>query len=85
VCSLVTIRVPVEGSAKGSRGWVSVGQATVYLDHPTHAPFVEALNVDFTNDDPSARVAIELSVESARRLVTALETALCEGMAAGVA
>ena len=37
------------GSAKGPSGWFDVTTATVYFDHPVHAPFVHSLNIDFLN------------------------------------
>jgi hypothetical protein len=51
-----------------------VTTATVYLDHPVHAPAAHTLNVDFLNPDqgPSARVAVELDPASARSLAEAI-------------
>jgi hypothetical protein len=50
----------------------------VYFDHPFHAPLEHALNIDFVDRDrgPGARVAVELSAESARELVRCIEAAL---------
>ena len=66
------------GSGKGPAGWFSLTDATVYLDHPQHAPAEHTLNIDFLNpaQGPSARVAVELTAESARALVRAIEAAL---------
>ena len=52
--------------------------ATVYFDHPQHAPADHTLNIDFRNpgQGPSARVAVELTAESARALAAAIESAL---------
>lgn len=84
MCSYITHKVPVEGSAKGASGWMKVDTANVYFDHPYHAPFDHALAVDLYchKNGGQERVAIELSAESARALVAAIEKALAEGEAA---
>ena len=68
----------VEGSGKGTAGWFALRQATVYFDHPQHAPAEHTLNIDFLNpgQGPSARVAVELTAASARALAAAIGTAL---------
>jgi hypothetical protein len=78
MCSYVTVPADVAGSAKGPDGWISVTAASVYFDHPYHAPFEHTLNIDFTDASrgPSARVAVELSADSARELIRCIETAL---------
>jgi hypothetical protein len=70
--------VGVEGSGKGTADWFALSEATVYFDHPQHAPAEHTLNIDFLNpgQGPSARVAVELSAASARALAAAIETAL---------
>ena len=70
-----------ESSGKGADGWFSVTDATVYFDHPVHAPVDHSLNIDFRNPagGPSARVAVELSEESARALVAAIQATLDAG------
>lgn len=78
MCSYVTERTEIAGSAKGARGWFALSHATVYFDHPFHTPMEHTLNIDFTDDaaGPSARVAVELSPSSARDLVRSIEAAL---------
>ena len=78
MCSYLTVSTDVAGSAKGAEGWFSVKEASVYFDHPFHAPFDHTLNIDFldTSRGPSARVAVELSAESARALVRSINEAL---------
>jgi hypothetical protein len=79
MCTYLTVREQIEGSAKGPGGrWFSVTDATVYFDHPVHAMADHTLNIDFARpaDGPGARVAVELTAESARRLVDAITTAL---------
>jgi hypothetical protein len=78
MCSYVTVATDVAGSAKGPDGWFSVTSASVYFDHPYHAPFAHTLNIDFSDPDrgPGARVAVELSPDSARALLQSIQSAL---------
>jgi hypothetical protein len=78
MCSYLTMPTDVAGSAKGPQGWFSVTSAQVYFDHPFHAPFDHTLNIDFLDPSrgPGARVAVELSAESARRLIHSIQEAL---------
>ena len=71
----------VSGSGKGAQGWFTVSQAQVYYDHPYHAPLAEALMIDFVDprQGPSARVAVELSKESALALIQLIQDALAAG------
>jgi uncharacterized protein DUF6295 len=84
MCSYVTLKTAVQGSGKGPRGWFSLSHASVYFDHPYHAPLDHTLNIDFIDErqGPDARVAVELSAESARRLVESIQAALEAGEAA---
>ncbi len=81
MCSYITERVAVSGSAKGPAGWMTVDTATVYYDHPYHAPLDHSLNIDFVNAAEGAmtRVAFELSAESARELARSILAALEQG------
>jgi hypothetical protein len=74
MCTYRTERVAMDGSGKGAAGWFTLTDATVYFDHPVHAPMAHSLNVDFLNPSagPSARVGVELTVQSARALATAI-------------
>jgi hypothetical protein len=79
VCTYQTVGIEVSGSGKGPGGsWLRVTDATVYFDHPVHAMADHTLNIDFADPSlgPSARVALELTAESARRLVAAIQEAL---------
>ena len=79
MCTYTTMRTSVEGSAKGPNGnWFAVTDATVYFDHPVHAMAEHTLNIDIAAPEhgPAARVALELTAESARALVRAIEDAL---------
>ena len=78
MCTMIMEKAAISGSGKGTNGWFSVDQAYVSYDHPFHAPVEHALNIDFVNEaqGPGARVAVELTRESAERLVGAIQAAL---------
>jgi hypothetical protein len=78
MCTYNTEKIQVTGSGKGASGWFALTDATVYFDHPVHAMADHTLNIDFLNPGrgPSARVAVELTAESARALAAAIEAAL---------
>jgi hypothetical protein len=76
-------KADIAGSGKGVQGWFPLNRANVAFDHPAHAPMEHALLIDFVNEGqgPGARVAVELSAESARELVKAIQAALDAGEA----
>jgi hypothetical protein len=78
MCTYLTENIEVTGSGKGAGGWFSLSQAIVYFDHPQHAPAEHTLNIDFLNPErgPSARVAVELTAQSALQLAKAIEAAV---------
>lgn len=78
MCSYITEKTEVTGSGKGPEGWFKLSHATVYVDHPYFTPLEHTLNIDFINgaSGPSARVAVELSPDSARELVARIQAAL---------
>jgi len=90
MCTMITQKVGIMGSGKGNSGWFNVEQANVSYDHPFNAPLDHALNIDFNapldhalNIDfvneamgPGARVAVELSEDSARALVETIQAVL---------
>ena len=47
MCSYITEKVALFGSAKGPNGWMSVDTANVYFDHPYHVPLDHALTHRF--------------------------------------
>ena len=85
MCTMIVKQTKMEGSGRGSSGWFNVNQANVSYDHPFHAFEEHALNIDFVNeaDGPGARVAVELSVESARSLVDTILKVLDQAEAGG--
>jgi hypothetical protein len=78
MCTYATEHAPITGSGKGKDGWFALTEATVYYDHPVHAQAGHTLNIDFANPSaaPGSRVAVELTAESARELMAAIERAL---------
>ena len=70
--------MPATGSGKGANGWFRLSEVSVYFDHPAHALADHTLNLDFINpaQGPSARVAVELTAQTARALARAIETTL---------
>ncbi|HTV12626.1 MAG TPA: DUF6295 family protein [Acidimicrobiales bacterium] len=61
-------------SGKGREGWFPLMSASVYYDHPVHAPADHTVNVDFLNPEagPGARVAVEMDPRRARELARAI-------------
>jgi hypothetical protein len=78
MCTYLTESIAATGSGKGANGWFGLTEVSVYLDHPVHAAPDHTLNIDFINpgQGPSARVAVELTAETARALVRAIEATL---------
>ncbi|NJM06371.1 hypothetical protein HC891_09520 [Candidatus Gracilibacteria bacterium] len=78
MCTMIVTQVGIAGCGKGTNGWFELREANVSYDHPFNAPFEHAVNIDFVNEalGPSARVAVELSVEGARTLVAAINAVL---------
>jgi hypothetical protein len=84
MCTYATVQVPLDGSGKGPNGpWLHVTEATVYFDHPVHALAEHTVNIDLADPSlgPSARIALELTAESARQLVVAIQAALASAPA----
>jgi len=85
MCTMIVEKVNIEGSGKGTTGWFKLEGANVSFDHPFHAPFEHALNIDFVNESQgtSARVAVELSEDAARELVRTILAVLDQAEAGG--
>ena len=61
MCTYLTVETGIAGSGKGAQGYFPLTHATVYVDHPQHAPYEHTVNVDFIDpaEGPSARVAVD--------------------------
>ena len=81
MCTMIVENVTIDGSGKGSKGWFNLKKANVSFDHPFNSQFDHSLNIDFVNDDLGIehRVAVELSRDSAQKLIEAISTALARG------
>jgi Family of unknown function (DUF6295) len=80
MCTSIVEVVRTEGCGKGERGWFDLTNSVVSYDHPHHALLEEAITIDFVNSalGPTARVAVEITLESARALSAALVKAIAE-------
>ena len=80
MCTSIVEIVKAEGAGKGEHGWFDLTHSVVSYDHPHHALYDEAITLDFVNSTlgPSARVAVEISLQSARDLLAALSKAIVE-------
>ena len=80
MCTSIVEIVAAEGTGKGSHGWFDLTNAVVSYDHPHHALLEEAIIIDFVNASlgPSARVAVEITLQSAKDLAAALSKAVAE-------
>ncbi len=80
MCTTIAQKTGISGSGKGAKGWFPLNQAYVSYDHPVHAQLEHALNIDFVNESIGigARVAVELTRDSARTLAQSILTTLDE-------
>ena len=78
MCTSIVEVVSAEGAGKGNGGWFRLTHSVVSYDHPHHALLEEAITIDFVNRElgPEARVAVELTLESAKALSGALARAI---------
>jgi hypothetical protein len=76
MCTYLTEKLDVDGSGKGATGWF-------HVDHPVHAPYGHTVNIDLLNPalGPSARVALELTEETALALAEAIHRAIASAPA----
>jgi hypothetical protein len=87
VCTYYTKHITLSGSSgKGASGWFSLSEASVYFDHPAHAPGEHSVNIDFLNPalGPHARVAVELSPSTAKALAESILSLVSAAEALGV-
>ena len=85
MCTMIARQALINGTGKGADGWFPVSQINVSYDHPFEAPLEHAVNIDFVNEarGPGARVAVELSLESARQLIHTIQAVLAQAEAGG--
>jgi hypothetical protein len=78
MCTSIVEVVDADGAGKGGDGWFDLTHSVVSYDHPHHALLEEAITIDFVNAalGPGARVAVELTLQSAKQLSAALARAI---------
>ena len=78
MCTSIVEVVGADGAGKGGDGWFDLTHSVVSYDHPHYALLEEAITIDFVNSalGPGARVAVELTLESAKELSGALARAI---------
>ena len=78
MCTMIAEKREVAGAGTGAQGWCGLDHVYVTYDHPFELRQEHALNIDFVNEaaGPGARVAVELTRESAEALVEAIQGAL---------
>ena len=78
MCTSIVEIVGADGAGKSGDGWFDLTHSVVSYDHPHHALLEEAITIDFVNAalPPGTRVAVELTLESAKQLNAALTRAI---------
>ena len=78
MCTSIVEIVSAAGAGNGGDGWFNLTHSVVSYDHPHHAVLEEAITIDFVNAalGPETRVAVELTLESAKALSGALIRAI---------
>ncbi len=78
MCTSIVEIVEAEGAGKGDGAWFKLTHSVVSYDHPHHALLEEAITIDFVNASLGAgsRVAVELTLQSAKELSGALARAI---------
>ena len=81
MCTMICEQSKIEGSGKGTEGWFPLKKVNVSYDHPFNAPWEYGVNIDFVNPDRGmgARVAVELSPQSAKLLAETIIATLEKG------
>jgi uncharacterized protein DUF6295 len=80
MCTSIVEIVSASGAGKGGDGWFNLTHSVVSYDHPHHAVLEEAITIDFVNSalGPGTRVAVELTLDSAKELAGALTRAIAQ-------
>jgi len=86
MCTMIAHQVKLEGRGRSGPEWFEVREANVSYDHPYELPLEHALNIDFVNEalGPGARVAVELSIDAAQKLVKTIQEVLAQAEQRGV-
>jgi hypothetical protein len=78
MCTSIVEIIAADGMAKRGEQWFTLTDVVVAYDHARHAQHADVITLDFVNKalDPGARAGIELTLESARNLLSALHRAI---------
>ena len=78
MCTSIVEIAPASGMAKGERDWFALTHTVVAYDHARHALLDDAITIDFISQElpPSARAAVELTLDAAKALNQALTKAI---------
>ena len=78
MCTGLVQKAKVTGAGKAPDGWFKLEDLSVTYDCSYHTSMPQGVNIDFFNEKegPSARVAVELSPQSAMELVHAIMESL---------
>jgi len=78
MCTSIVEIIHAEGMAKRGSEWFDLTGAVVAYDHARHAPFGDVITLDFVNSnlEPGARAGVELTLDSAKELLAALDRAI---------
>ena len=85
MCTMIAEKTAVTGCGKGTPGWMQVNQVTVSYDHPSEMTLEHALNIDFVDASQKLgpRIAVELTPQSAQRLVELINGCARQGCGCG--
>lgn len=85
MCTSILEIVETDGMGKGGEGWINLTHAVVTYDHPHHALFEDAMTLDFVNSalGPGSRISVEISLDAAKALCGALQSAIAQADFAG--
>jgi hypothetical protein len=83
VCTTISDQATITGSGKDGQGWFPIERACLGYDHPSHAPLEHAILIDLMGGSTGAarRLAVELSLESARKLADVLAGTIAQAEA----
>jgi len=78
MCTSIVEVIQAEGMAKREDAWFPLTQAVIAYDHARHAPLADVITLDFINVglEPGSRAGVELTLESAKELLAALDRAI---------
>lgn len=78
MCTSIVEIAAAEGMAKGQTSWFKLTHAVVAYDHARHALLDDVITLDFVNEGlpPGERAGVELTLETAKALQSALAKAI---------